>query len=287
MTGAPGSPFRRVGLVGFGLMGGSLARALKALPSPPHVTAFSLDPEDLRMGLQAGVLDLGTEHPEELLPDRDMVVYAVPLGATLKLLGEHRSLWGPDTVVTDLVSLKAPIQARMEALGEAHRHVGCHPMAGGERRGFHASRGGLFQGVRIWMTATRASEETRVSLEAFWEALGAHPRWTEAQAHDRLMAWVSHLPQLTANALALALEGEGIQREQLGPGGRDMTRLAGSAPEMWKDLLTGMGSELPEALRSLEAALARFRIDLEEGRIEEVAERMNRTRGWSWEDPWS
>ncbi len=281
----PVAPFRRVGLVGLGLMGGSLARALKALPDPPHIRAMARDGRDLEEGLAAGVLDEAAKGHEDLLSQRDLVVYATPLGATLDLLEKHRGGWEPDTVISDMASLKGPVLGRMITLGEARRYVGSHPMAGGEGKGFGASRPGLFRRARIWVTTEGASAHLPGRMEAFWRSLGGNPERIQARAHDRLMIWVSHLPQLTANALALTLDEEGIGRGALGPGGRDMTRLAGSAPEMWEDLLTWAGPGLPEALECMESALSRLRAALEEGRGDRVAQAMERTRTWSRESP--
>lgn len=261
-------------------MGGSLARALKKLPDPPEVRALSTDPGELEAGLSLGVLDRAVESPEALLRELDLLVYATPLGTALELMKAHAPLLEPTTVVTDLVSLKAPIRDRMDALGLAERYVGSHPMAGGEGRGFSASRDDLFAGARVWMVPGGAPPITVGRVEAFWQALGARPEPLGARAHDRLMTWVSHLPQLAANALALALEAEGLGREDLGPGGRDMTRLAGSSPGMWRDLFRHAPPELPSALSSLEKELAGLRTLIEEGRSDAVAAGMARTALW-------
>ena len=117
-------------------------------------------------------------------------------------------------------------------------------------------------------------------MEAFWEMLGARPRRMEAPAHDRMMAWVSHLPQLTSNALALALMKAGLGPAHLGPGGRDMTRLAGSGAEMWEDLLQEDEAPLLEALGKLEGELAGLRELLAQGKTTEVGKIMTRTASW-------
>ncbi len=283
---APLFPFRQVALVGFGLMGGSLGRALKALPQPPRVRAWASEFRDLEEGMAVGVLDEAAADPEELFRGSDLVVYAIPMGSLPGQMEEHRGLWEPEAVVTDLGSLKGPPQDLMERLGEGWRYVGSHPMAGGEGTGFAASREGLYRGIPVWLTAGSATEGSKARLEAFWTALGARPRWTTAGEHDRRMAWVSHLPQLTANALATVLEGEGLGRDELGPGGRDMTRLAGSSPEMWSGILAGAGPELCRALRSMERALAELRRALEAGEAERIVARMEGNREWFRGGPW-
>lgn len=279
-------PFRQVALVGFGLMGGSLAWALKALPEAPRVRAWAVNRRDLEEGSEAGVLDEPADGPQDLFPGSDLVVYATPVESSLRDMPMHRRLWEPGALVTDLGSLKAPLQHLMEGLGEGWRYVGSHPMAGGEGTGFKASRKGLYRGVRIWLAAGSATPDTRARMEAFWAALGARPRWTDAEEHDRHMVWVSHLPQLTANALAAVLEGEGVRWEDLGPGGRDMTRLAGSSSEMWTGILSLAGPELCRALAALEGVLGGIGRALGAGNTEEIAGLMQRTRRWCRGGTW-
>lgn len=273
-------PFHRVALVGFGLMGGSLARALKALPDPPHLLGISKDPRELQTGLEAGLLDSIPDPTPGFLSDRDLVVYATPPGVTLELLGTHVPHLGPETIITDVVSLKAPLLARAGELGLGGRYVGSHPMVGGTGSGFDHAGDGLFQEARVWVVQGEAGEELVRRIEAFWEGIGACPHRLDAETHDEMMAWVSHLPQLTSNALALALQDAGFDPWQLGPGGRDMIRLAGSGPEMWRDILEHTPSALLAGLKSVEERLARIRSLLVEGKMDEVEALLRGTGRW-------
>jgi prephenate dehydrogenase len=263
-------------------MGGSLARQLKAQADPPLIRAWSQDEDDLAAGSRSGALDEVVAAADEVPEGCDLLVYATPLGATLRLLQDHAEVWAEGTTVTDLVSLKAPLMDRMRAQGQAHRYVGSHPMAGGEGAGFLASRAGLFQDARVWLVASEASDEVRGRVQALWEGLGARPAWTDARGHDEAMAWVSHLPQLVSNALALALEGEGFGPGDLGTGGLDMIRLANSSPEMWGDLLFAT-SNLPDALRALKETVGDVEALVRSRDLSGIVERMNRTRRWSTE----
>ena len=221
--------FARIGIVGLGLMGGSLARGLKALGIAPHVAGFSLDPEDGRLALEATAIDELAPDPSVAAAGRDLVVYATPLGVTLKLLREHSGVWG-EAAVTDVVSLKSPIMGMMTDLGEASRYVGSHPMAGGAASGFAASTGELFKNAPVWLVRGEGATRAADGVEQLWRALGSTPLWVDAVEHDARMTWVSHLPQLVANSLAAALANEGYTPSDLGPGGKDMTRLAASSP---------------------------------------------------------
>ena len=273
--------------MGLGLMGGSLARGLKAGPHPPRVTALSLEPEELEAALASNIIDEGFSRPEGFFRPLDLVVYCTPLLATITLLAEHRDFLNDEALLTDVVSLKVPVMEQARNLGLETRFVGSHPMAGGEGTGFSSSRDGLYEGSRVWLVGEGAPPDRVTRIEDFWQALGGKTRGISAEDHDALMAWVSHLPQLTSSALALTLQRAGYEREVLGPGGRDMTRLAGSNPEMWSDLLKFAPADLPEALRAVEETLSKLRLQLVAGEGEKIAEELERTRIWSTEEEWS
>jgi prephenate dehydrogenase len=272
---------RRVAVVGLGLMGGSVCRALRALSVPPEVAGFDADPAQADRALSAGVLDRLELTPEALLEDAEVVVYATPLGAAVRLMRAHAPLWGPEALVTDVVSLKAPIAHAAVRGGFDHQFVGAHPVCGGEASGFAAARGNLFDGATIWLCASEAAPEAlRGRATSFWSSLRGVPRWTEAQSHDVTMSWVSHLPQLVANALAGALDAAGYRVEDLGPGGRDMTRLAASNPDVWKDLLESSAPVTGTGLTSVSHALGVLADLLARREVEKIAEFMERTRQW-------
>lgn len=274
---------RRVGIVGLGLMGGSLARGLRALRDPPWVVAYTADELDARRALDGGFIDVVAETPEAAARDQELVVYATPLAAALELMPEHVDVWG-DATVTDVVSLKASLLLRARERGYAARYVGTHPMVGGTGGGFGASLPDLFVDEPVWLVRGDASEEHAARVEALWTSLRAVIRPTEAEDHDRLMVWASHLPQLVANALARALAGEGLHASELGPGGRDMTRLAGSAAGMWRDLLAEAAPENQRALESVVEHLEALRSALADGAIDDVAAVMEMTRDWRRDD---
>jgi prephenate dehydrogenase len=207
----------------------------------------------------------------------------VPLSATLSFLDRHARLWRPDAAVSDVCSLKSPINARARALGVTSRYVGAHPMTGGESSGFAASRSGLYRGAPVWLTAQGAQPAVRARVERFWSGLGAHPAWIEPDAHDRQMVRASHLPQVVANVLADAMRSAGLRRADIGPGGRDMTRLAGSSPEMWRDLLETSAPQLAPALKDVSEALAAAASSLEAGDVDPLVRLMERTRAWKGE----
>jgi len=288
MTGvSTATPFSRVGIVGFGLMGGSLARSLRGLSAPPFVRVLSLNRVELEEGLEAGVIDEVVGEPEKFVEGLDLIVYCTPLTATLSLLDLHSPFLDPVTLITDMVSLKVPVIEKVWTLGLESAFVGSHPMTGSEGTGFGASREGLFLDARVWVVPGKASGDAVARIHSFWTSVGALPAAIDASEHDTLMAWISHIPQITANVLASVLGEAGIRREALGPGGKDMTRLSGSGPEMWRDLLEHAPDVLPEALEAVEKALSEVRTQVRTGRGSEVADTMERTRRWFKGEPWN
>ena len=155
----------------------------------------------------------------------DVVVIATPVDAAVDVLralarANHRA-----TLITDVGSTKGRIVAEADALGLSDRFVGSHPMAGDHRSGWSAARQGLFSGARVYLCAPdRTPAELVARADDFWRALEAHPMRIDASAHDRTLAWTSHLPHVVSAALALALGEAGVGRDELGPGGRDITR---------------------------------------------------------------
>jgi len=296
-TGAPGDPSAASGtsptagdlpalpgtiaVVGLGLMGGSLARSLKELPAPPTVVGYATSEADVVAARTAEAVDRVAESEAEALEEADLVVYAVPLSALLESIPGHGELLGDATVVTDVASLLEPVVSTVrESSGVADRWVAGHPLVGGEGSGFGASRVGLYRGASVWLADDTGDDDARATVRGMWERLGATPRTVAASEHDRQMVWASHLPQLVSNALARGLEGAGIEPEELGPGGRDMTRLAASSPAMWRDLIRQAAARDAAALHVVAGELQALAAALESGRFEAVVEAMEATRRW-------
>lgn len=272
---------RSVGIVGLGLMGGSLAwdlaerglRVLGADRDPGVVAAARAD------GVVAGELDLD-ESPYEL--DVDVLVLAVPVRAMPELLRHLAPAIPSRTLVTDLGSTKRSIVAAAEGVGLGDRFVGSHPIAGDTSSGWAAARAGLYRDATVLLTPTSTSRPEAIARAIdLWSAAGATTTVVDAAEHDRRLAWTSHLPQLAATALAIALDDATLSLDDLGPGGRDTTRLAASSPEMWTDIALDNAETLIETLGSLEMRLADLRRALtvpDEGRVRGF---FSRGRDWS------
>ena len=276
---SPGFSFERVGIVGLGLIGGSLARALRRLDNAPRVVAFNRTREDADRALADGVVNAVADVVSEAVEGQDLVIYATPLDVAREMMRAHSGGWG-DATVTDVVGLKGPLLREAGELGFAAQFVGSHPMAGGTATGYGASTADLFSGETVFVCGGEAEGERIRAVESMWQALGARIRPIDAEAHDRLMVWASHLPQLISNVVARAMAEAGLTVSDLGPGGRDLTRLAESSPEMWTGLFDQASEENVRAIDVVQAGLAAVRKALSERSSEEVAELMRATRGW-------
>ncbi|MFQ5536892.1 MAG: prephenate dehydrogenase [Gemmatimonadota bacterium] len=272
-------PFTRVGIVGLGVMGGSLARALARHHPYLETAGWSPDPGEREAALAAGAVGRAPETLEEAIAEAELVVLGVPVDAELELLPRIAAS-APEAVLSNVTSLQIPAAAVAATSTWGRRWVGSHPMVGSERSGFAASRADLFRDARVWLIPEVADASARDTVRALWEGLEARPRSTSAPAHDALMARASHFPQLAANLVAAVLEEAGVAARDLGSGGRDMTRLAASSPELWGPLLKRAGPELSAALRSLAHQAAEVAVALEEGDVAALERLMERTRTW-------
>jgi prephenate dehydrogenase len=244
-----------VAIVGLGLIGGSLARAL----TRKGWRVLGIDrPAVLRRALAAGALAAGAEGVEAAI-DADMVVLAAPPRANVTLLRRLARTLPPDRVITDLGSVKRPICAAARALG-LRAFVGGHPMAGRERSGFAASDADLFRGHPWILTPDRSSDEALAAVRRLVRATGARLRQMRPDEHDRAIAFLSHVPQIVAWAIDGAARGDAAaarHRRLAGPGFRDMTRLAGSPRPLWREILAENREEVARALSAFSRALRR------------------------------
>jgi prephenate dehydrogenase len=244
-----------VAIVGLGLIGGSLARALSAR----GLRVLGVDrPEVVRRARAVRAIARAGATVAEAA-GAPMVVLAAPPRANLALLRTIARHLAPGTVVTDLGSVKAPIcrVARAHGLGT---FVGGHPMAGTERSGFEASDARLFRGHPWILTPDGASPAAVAAVRRLVRTAGARPHVMKADEHDRTVAFLSHAPQLLAWALDAAARGDAVSGRHLalaGPGFRDMTRLAKSPRPLWREILAENRAEVARALAAVSRALRR------------------------------
>jgi len=254
----------RVSVVGLGLMGGSLARALAA--RGVHVIGYDRDRSSLDAAVAEGMVHEPLDDTLGGIERADVVVLATPVAATAALLTRLGDRLAGPSLIMDVASTKKRIVAAAEAAGLGPRYVGAHPLTGSHRSGWGASRASLFDEARVFLCSSPSTTPQTLKLaESFWRSLRAGVEVLDAEAHDEQMAWRSHLPQAVSTALALTLRQANVSRSALGPGGRDMTRLAGGDPDLWTGIAADNAPAILEALAAMEEQLRLFRERLAAG----------------------
>ena len=254
--------FGRITVAGVGLVGGSLALAVRETGSAGEVVGFGRTAKNLELARERALVDRVTQDPAEAVRDADLVVLATPVGACAELAERFRDYARPGAILTDVGSVKtevvAALEARWAAVGPV---VGGHPIAGSEASGAGAARADLFRGRRCILTPTPATDPAAVTrVAALWHAVGARVEEMLPTVHDEILARVSHLPHIVAYALVHAVADLRIAGRQVldyaGTGFRDTTRIAASPADVWRDIALANA----EPLR---AALAEFRVVLD------------------------
>ncbi len=244
-----------VAIVGLGLVGGSLARALRRR----DYRVIGVDrPEVLARARRAHAVS-AIATVEEAAATADVLVLAAPPRANLQLVARAARHARARLVVTDVGSVKTPICAAAKRAGLV-AFVGGHPMAGAAASGFAASSPDLFQDRPWILTPNGAPARAVAVVRALARAVGARPAVMTAAAHDRAMAFLSHVPQILSWLLLASARGDAVARRHLGlagPGFRDMTRLARSPRGLWREILDQNHREVARALAVLAAALRR------------------------------
>jgi len=264
--------FNRIGIVGLGLIGGSIALAARELW--PSALVIGVDNKDvLETAMRLHAIDVAADDLV-VLAEADLVILAAPVRQNLTLLGELAAHIPGEAVITDTGSTKRNIVDAAQGLDRRLTFVGGHPLGGAAFGGLEHARPDLFR-KRPWIfTPVSGSSPSAVEkLTAFVSALGSTPVNMTAEEHDRLLAFLSHLPQLAASAL-MEVVGGAIGADGLALAGRglvDPTRLASSPADIWRDIAASNADQIGPALDALIAVLQSLRADLHAGtRIDDV-----------------
>lgn len=263
--------FNKLALIGVGLIGGSLVRALQRGNYCRHVVGCGRNVENLQQAMELGVIDQYTHDPAEAVQDADMVVVAVPLGAMDSIFAAIQPQLHPDAVVTDVGSGKATVVAAAQAHLGAHlpRFVPGHPIAGTENSGVAASFAELFENRKVILTPLdNTDEQARERVTTMWKATGAEVITMSIAHHDEVLAATSHLPHVLAFSLVDTLTRIDDHNEvfQFAAGGfRDFTRIASSNPQMWHDICLANREAILKILQQFNTDLAMLTNAIEQG----------------------
>jgi prephenate dehydrogenase len=256
----PHIKFRNVTIFGVGLIGASLALALKENSLAERITGCGRSVGNLKRALEEGIIDDYDPDPTTAVDEADLVVLATPVGVFPEIAGKISNFLKEGAIVIDVGSVKGDLIRRIESLmPEKTFFVSTHPVAGSDRSGFDSASSDLLRGALCIITPTELTDgKVMRKIAMMWEALGMKVSLMSPEEHDRVMASVSHFPHLAAYALVNTIAGD--EPEILlfaGSGFRDTTRIAKSSPDMWADICMVNRKNLLDLLRNFQGELAR------------------------------
>jgi prephenate dehydrogenase len=245
--------FKKVTIVGIGLLGGSLGLAIKKKKLAGSVVGFFRHKDKIRQALQMGFLDAGTDDFREAIRESDFIILASPVSDIIKRLRELKKL-KTKALLTDIGSTKSEIVKT----GRGLNFIGSHPLAGSEKSGMAHARGNLFKGSLCLLTPPHeVSSLSLAKLSRFWKCLGTKTIVLSCDEHDRILAFVSHLPHVAAFALMKTIPNKTLS---FAAGGlKDTTRIALSNPKIWNDILLSNKKRVLKSIKAFEETLAEIK----------------------------
>ena len=251
--------FQQITILGPGLLGASLAMAVKERGLAARVVTWSRRPESRAKCLNQSWCDAVFDSLEKAVVGSDLVVICTPVQTIVPLLVQIRPALDAEALITDVGSTKSLIcrEARSALEGHSATFLGAHPMAGSEQAGMEHAQSDLFENAACILTPLDdASAEAIAKLSAFWDALGMTVSTVSPEKHDEIVAHVSHLPHLLASTLCGYLAAQDDTWRTLAGGGlRDTTRIASGDPQLWKQILEQNSDEVVRAIEGFEQQL--------------------------------
>jgi len=269
--------FARVCVAGVGLIGGSMALAMKKLGLAVEIIGVGRGEQNLKDAQKLGIIDRFTHRIEEAVEAADLVVLAAPVRAMAELVKAGQGKFKKGVIITDVGSTKEKmIKAILPLLDAGVEFVPTHPIAGREKSGAKYSDPDLFKDRwTIIVPTPRSSDRGIEKIKELWLKLGAKVEIMPAELHDRILAAISHLPHMVTYALVGALLEMDKQNPMLrfsAGGFRDFIRIAGSSPEMWRDICLENKENIIEVIERYKAALSRLEKMIERGSSGELEE---------------
>ncbi len=275
---------KRLTIYGVGLIGGSLARALKACGAVGEIVGYGRSVEPLRRAVELGVIDRYETDVATAVLGSDVVLLGVPVGAMEQVLGELKPHLAVETIITDAGSTKGSVvEAAVKVFGELPpRFIPGHPIAGTEKSGVEASFAELYQDRRVILTPNeRTDSEALETVRWMWQQAGAEVIDMSVAHHDEVLAATSHLPHMLAftlvDTLARLEDHDDIFRFAAG-GFRDFTRIASSNPQMWHDICLNNREALLKMLKRFSEELATLGAAIEQGDGETILQTFQRAK---------
>ncbi len=256
------------GFIGLGLIGGSVARALKQSIPNVSIVAYDINRESLKLALEQGVADVAADSIDSRFSCCNYIFLCAPVQKNDSNLAAVKKVMSPDCLLTDVGSVKTAIHAAVREAGLERRFIGGHPMAGSERTGFANSKASLLENIYYILTpTTQVPPQKLEDYRRLVEDMGAIPLVLDCESHDYITAAVSHLPHLVASSLVNLVRdsdsAEGIMKMVAAGGFKDITRIASSSAVMWQQICLTNTANISVLLGDYINALARIKETLD------------------------
>jgi len=247
--------FKKVAIVGVGLIGGSIALAMKKKKLAGEIVGVSRHRNTLKLALKRGAIDRGSLNLK-IIEGADLIVLCAPVGVILNQAREIAAIAPKSAIVTDVGSTKQAIVSRLDKIFP--RYIGSHPLAGSQRRGILNAQSDIFKGSLCILTPSRNTHRpTQDKIKRLWLRLGARVITLPAARHDKILSFTSHLPHILAFSLISAVP-EGFLKFA-STGLRDTTRIAASESELWSDIFLSNRKNILRSLDILQNNLGRIK----------------------------
>lgn len=256
--------FRKITIIGVGLLGGSLGRAAKRRRLAREVAGYVRRPASLKDCEKADAVDFATTDLFAAVSNSDLIILCTPLAQMPALVKQFLPALKRGAIVTDVGSVKADVVRELESIikNSGAHFVGSHPMAGGEKMGVRAAKADLFVNAICVITPTKKSNPNAVrKVEQFWKSIGSRTLRLDAAQHDLIVSRSSHLPHVVAATLAgLVLDSKQPKQQAAlcATGFRDTTRIASGSPEMWRDIVLANRKNVSQSVDTFVAELKKF-----------------------------
>lgn len=265
----------KIGIIGLGLIGGSIARALKRSDGSYIIKAWDTNADNIKNALSDKAIDEYAISLKDDFFDCDVVFLCVPVFAMREIINEIRDSLSPKCILTDVGSTKSDVAQLVDEMKLKNYFIGGHPLAGSEKSGFSASRANLFENAYYCLTPTKdTNKDILNTLRKIVTEMGAIPIEISPEEHDRVVAAISHVPHVIA-ALLVNLIGkldgpDNIMKTIAAGGFKDLTRIASSSPGLWAGICMSNKEIILETLNLLGEELKRFEADLKSGKKENM-----------------
>jgi prephenate dehydrogenase len=262
----------KIGFIGFGLIGGSIARALKKINTDYYIFAYDYHKDkpssDLKAALEDGILDAVTTSLEEHFSDCDLLYLCAPVLSNINYLKQLKGVLKPSCILTDVGSVKGNIHTAIYELGMQAQFIGGHPMTGSEKTGYKNSYALLLENAYYILTPTKeAPNEMLEFLYQLVQEMNSIPIILDATEHDKITAAISHVPHIIAaqlvNLVRVSDDATEKMRELAAGGFKDITRIASSSPVMWQNICLTNADEIKDLLDSYIASLKEASVALQ------------------------